>query len=1105
MRNSYSLNISKIINFFRHTEGSGLILCVCGNSDFVGLINRKVVDKASYAELEIVEVYLTTENLVDFVQRIRMVAGKRPDGIIINNLDTLISESDGVVLTDINLAREILIDLDVPLLIWLSEENISLFANKAPDLFLRKDRGIVQFSGTFLEEELEETRNAIAELEKMRGKMPQVLLGTTLAALIEQRDELKNSVASLDRSGAAARVERARPAAPRSVMSDVSDSAILIRGDNEVQIAVHKEPSIHDPAEALNIYCEILFKMDRYLPMRGIDLEAGDPGSRQRRMDLANVYIDLNTRTHVPISPTGKETDRHDREFLSEKGETRPLRAIEATAGNRSVVLLGDPGSGKTTFLNHLTFCLAAHRLKPYSGWIERLSGWPEGEADAIPVPVVLRDFAGWMADDAEKVGPQALLSFISDRLEALKPDFLVPLLEEALEEGRAVFLLDGLDEIPSGDRPALVHDAIISFAERYDKSRFVVTCRVLSYRDAALQLEGFAHFELAQFDDEMIMRFINAWHKELARLGTVKTEEEAERMASRLQQAVRRADLWRLAPNPLLLTVMALVNTHKGRLPEARAMLYEEVTDILLWRWDQLKATGEKTLPRLRELLMDADRSDMDLKRVLWRLAFDAQQKGGDGEALADIEEWQLQDALVGLHPKRSLDWAHQVINTIKLRVGLLLEREPGIYTFPHRTFQEYLAGAHLSTQPDFARQAAGLAGEGPFWREVILLAVGRLVYVSGELDKATVLVQELCPAKPEDTDTAWRKTWLAGEVLVEIGLNRVKETSLGKELAERVPLRLVEVLRQSGLSPVARAAAGRVLAKLGDPRVEVLVPERMEFCDIPAGPFTMGSGKDDSGAAEDEQRQHSFDIPYDYKISRYPVTNVQFRVFIDAGGYSNWSYWKEAEKAGIWKDGMVECYLDESPREVPCDFSEPFKLANHPVVAVAWYEALAFTRWLTERQRQNGDLPDGWHVCLPSEPEWEKAARGETRSIYPWGDEPDSNLANYADTGIGSTSAVGCFPGGGSPYGVEELSGNVLEWTRSLWGGYPYPKGEEAQRRRESLGATREEPRVLRGGAFLNSGWFVRCAFRHRHDPDHRHDLIGFRVVLSPFFSGL
>ena len=156
---------------------------------------------------------------------------------------------------------------------------------------------------------------------------------------------------------------------------------------------------------------------------------------------------------------------------------------------------------------------------------------------------------------------------------------------------------------------------------------------------------------------------------------------------------------------------------------------------------------------------------------------------------------------------------------------------------------------------------------------------------------------------------------------------------------------------------------------------------------------------------------------------------------------------------------------------------------LPNHPVVAVTWHRALDYCTWLTERLREWAGTPeplatllrkDGWQVLLPSEAEWEKAARGGDGRIYPWGKEPDPNRANYANTGIDATSTVGCFPGGASAHGVEELSGNVWEWTRSLWGddwkkpSYRYPyKPDDG---RENLDAADNIHRVLRGGAFVN-----------------------------------
>ena len=161
-----------------------------------------------------------------------------------------------------------------------------------------------------------------------------------------------------------------------------------------------------------------------------------------------------------------------------------------------------------------------------------------------------------------------------------------------------------------------------------------------------------------------------------------------------------------------------------------------------------------------------------------------------------------------------------------------------------------------------------------------------------------------------------------------------------------------------------------------------------------------------------------------------------------------------------------------------------------------MSWYEAVAFCRWLTERLTETGELEATVAVQLPTENQWEKAARGPDGRAYPWGVEPDPERANYMDTGLGTPSAVGCFPHGGSAYGVEEMSGNVWEWCRTQWqdsyDGYVDDNDLEE-------GALR----VLRGGAFSFNRNFVRCAARYSDVPNWLDWFNGFRLVASPFTS--
>jgi len=175
----------------------------------------------------------------------------------------------------------------------------------------------------------------------------------------------------------------------------------------------------------------------------------------------------------------------------------------------------------------------------------------------------------------------------------------------------------------------------------------------------------------------------------------------------------------------------------------------------------------------------------------------------------------------------------------------------------------------------------------------------------------------------------------------------------------------------------------------------------------------------------------------------------------------------------------------VQASDHRPPRDWEEdrpPKGKESHPVVYVDWYDALAYCDWLSRVLRRT--------VTLPSEAQWEKAARGDrdTRE-YPWGEAFEPGLCNSLKLALGDTTPVGIFPAGASPYGVLDMAGNVWEWTRSLWRraeedtefGYPYRPDDG----RENLEADRGIPRVLRGGAFYDGAGLVRCAYRYGYFP--------------------
>ena len=234
-----------------------------------------------------------------------------------------------------------------------------------------------------------------------------------------------------------------------------------------------------------------------------------------------------------------------------------------------------------------------------------------------------------------------------------------------------------------------------------------------------------------------------------------------------------------------------------------------------------------------------------------------------------------------------------------------------------------------------------------------------------------------------------------------------------------------------------------------------------------IPEGDFLMGSTDQDTDAQDREKPQHTVALPAFY-IGRYPVTNLEYKAFVEATGHHSPRHWQNGQ------------------------FSDD--LADHPVVYVSWIDAVAYCRWLSE--------VSGQFFRLPTEAEWEKAARGTDGRRYPWGDRWDVDKANTKESGLASTTPVGQYsPKGDSPYSLADMAGNVWEWcitTVSQGGEYKlYPYDVSKDKWSEDYLARTDIRRILRGGSWFSEPQVARSAFRLRNYPLNSVEYFGFRFV--------
>ena len=944
-------------------------------------------------------------------------------------------------------------------------------------------------------EERQKIEETIQKLEaaKASSALDTIVADASIAAL---KDKLA-AFASLEGDGAIAQGENAKAAGQDAVLvgRDVSgnltkgdgnivNSTVIVAGDG-ARIVIGDNQPVEMKASlrktALGRYLEHIIAHNRYLQLQGIR-----SGGKLVNIELEQIYITLRTTQQRTIQAE-EEWLKHEAEFapgemhkragMERLGtETVNVKVEQALAAHRHIVVLGDPGSGKTTLLRYLALLYGRDLAQGQEIVREKLK---LNESGHLPVLLPLRQMGQYLKAHHEKPdgtdGCALLLDFLHKSLERDKIGLPADFFDEYLEEGRATVLLDGMDEVADPDLRARVARLVEAFTLAYPKCRFVVTSRIVGYSGPARLGGDYVTTTVRDFTLEDVRQFLTHWHR-LVAIGQMGAGQDAETSAasqtSQLLSAIEANERVReLAINPLMLTVIALVHRDRVKLPDRRAELYAEAVDVLLGKWDEARGVGEISI--LDDRPFDAG----DRRLLLQSIALTMHEREKKELEAAELRGLLMQ-AFRGMTPdesaaRRAVD---RFLTVVEERTGLLAARGEGVYAFSHLTFQEYLAALAVAARDDYVEFILVHSGEA-WWKEVILLVAGFLSSQSKE--RTSKLIRAIVDNKKEPVP--YHNLVLASECIRDVGNNRMDgdlqskiQSQLRTELETPVPsgwLGAIQIRLKRGLSPEQireqRIAAASALAKIGGQQFWTMPYGEPEWITIPAGEFWMGGEGPYYG-----KPVHKLSLP-EYQIARVPVTNAQYAIFVKAASYQAPSGWEEGRP--------------------------PKGKESHPVVNVSWFDAMAYCAWLGKVTGKN--------ISLPSEAEWEKAARGPStgsgsQRAYPWGDPFDSSKCNSSELGLDGTTPVGIFLEGASPYGLLDMSGNVWEWTRSFGydvSKYPYNPADG----REDI-SRKDVSRGLRGGSFLYVAVGVRCAYRDRSYPDLRGDHYGFRVVVcSPFFS--
>ncbi len=850
-----------------------------------------------------------------------------------------------------------------------------------------------------------------------------------------------------------------------------------------------------------------------------------------RRYRLDSEFVELTLLVDQgEESATGRWNAQPER--YRDLGEL--LEAVEDPA----LVVLGPPGCGKSTLLRRLELDVSQRGLR--------------GESDRLTFLIQLNQYKGSIPGEP----PPSPEAWLRERWSARHPE--LPGLEEVLEQGRVLLLLDALNEMPTANAADL-RNAVLgwkTFLERlvsdHPGNRVVFSCRTLDY-SAPLSTSTLRvpQVVIEPFTDEQVERFLL---KQNPAKGAVIWSE---------LHGTPQLELMRC---PYFLALLVEQVEATSDMPRGRAGLFTGFVRQSLRREIQrdnpLFAPASLLTERdVRRVTQWKWKTDWELPErgplvpKLVGLAFGMQDQsavGGASQVSIDLDV-----ALDLLSDERDED-------IVKAGVALSVLDEDTAQDellFAHQLTQEYFAARRLAKNPDLDRvstpwkaadmhpplvEVIAALGPGEWlsplrttgWEETTLLAGAMArdpnTFVR-ELTEARLDLAGRCAAQPEVRDR------------------------LSPEILEELRGALIERSRHPEADLRARVAAGQALGLLGDPRFELrkgvendyLLPPMVE---IAGGRYPIGEDEpfENVGKVIDSHiPRHEVEVE-GFWLGQFAVTNAEWALFVEAGGYQDerwwtspaarrwWSgegtsdgaramfaHWCEHFRSApemldrIWESGpmgkddyeLMKKRIAMSAAELEAHLLEKFPAGKlrepvywrderhnnpaQPVTGVSWFEALAYATWLSAQS--------GSSYRLPTEIEWEAAARGREARVYAWGDTFGVLRGNTRAVRFLGATPVGVFPEGDTPEGACDLTGNVTEWTSSLYGPgivddpefrYPYRVGDG----RDNLAAGSEVRRVTRGGSSCCDAGQARSVWRVDNPPDNRDfTASGLRLVLS------